>query len=136
MKKIISIFALLLISSFAFANKVKIKIKNVKVNEGKVVLSINYSKESFKNHSADKTIILETSSAEIETVLELPYGEFAFSIYQDLNNDNKLNSNLIGIPKEPFSFSNYNGKSVPGNFEKHKVTINQDCELVIELFTM
>ena len=136
MKKIILTFTVLMISTFAFANNVKLKITNVKPNEGKVVISIHGSKESFKNHTADKIIILETPASEIETSLELPDGEFAFSVYQDLNSDGKLNANLIGIPKEPFGFSNYNGKSVPGNFERHKVIINKDTEVAINLFSM
>ncbi len=136
MKKIILIFTLFLLSTFAFANNVKLRITNVKPNEGKVIISIHGSKESFKNHTADKIIILETPASEIETSLELPDGEFAFSIYQDLNSDGKLNANLVGIPKEPFGFSNYNGKSVPGNFERHKVIIKQDSEVVINLYGM
>ena len=136
MKKNILIITLFLISTFAFSNEIKIKITNVKANQGKVVMSIHGSKESFKNRIPDNTLILQTQNEEIETTVNLPDGEFAFCLYQDLNSDDTLNSNLIGIPKEPFGFSNYNGKSAPGNFEKHKVTINQDCELVIKLFTM
>ena len=136
MKKIILLFTLLLISSSAFSNEVKIKITNVKANQGKIVMSIHDSKESFKNHIPDKTLILQASNEEIETTVNLPDGDFAFCLYQDLNNDDTLNSNLVGIPKEPFGFSNYNGKSAPGNFEKHKVTINQNGELVIKLFMM
>lgn len=136
MKKIILTFTVLMISTFAFANNVKLKISNVKPNEGKVIISIHGSKDSFKNHTADKIIVLETAASEIETSLELPEAEFAFSVYQDLNGDGKLNSNLVGIPKEPFGFSNYKGKSVPGNFERHKVIIKKDCEVVINLYNM
>lgn len=56
--------------------------------------------------------MLNSSSIQIE----LPEGEYAFCIYQDANNDGELNSNKIGIPKEPFGFSNYEGKTPPGNF--------------------
>lgn len=136
MKKIILTFTVLMISTFAFANNVKLKISNVKPNEGKVIISIHGSKDSFKNHRADKIIVLETTASEIETFLELPDGEFAFSVYQDLNSDGKLNSNLVGIPKEPFGFSNYKGKSAPGNFERHKVIIKQDSEVAIYLYRM
>ena len=136
MKKIISLFTLFLISTFAFSNEIKIKITNVKSKEGKVVMSIHSSKESFKNRIPDKTLILQAANDEIETTVNLPDGDFSFCVYQDVNSDGTLNSNLIGIPKEPFGFSNYNGKSAPGNFEKHKVTINQDSKLVIQLFTM
>ena len=120
-------------SVLAFSNEVKVKILNVKTNEGKITLSIHSSKESFKKHIPEYTIVLESSDSEIETIISLPDGEYAFCIFQDLNNDNKLNTNLVGIPKEPFGFSNYNGSSVPGNFEKHKVIINKDTEVSIAL---
>ena len=136
MKKIILFFAFLLASTLAFSNEVKIKIKNVKAQEGKVVMSIHSSKNSFKNRIPDYAFVFQASSDEIETTVNLPDGDFAFCVYQDLNSDGSLNTNLIGIPKEPFGFSNYNGKSVPGNFEKHKVTINKDSEIVITLFMM
>ena len=65
MKKIILLFTLLLISSSAFSNEVKIKITNVKENQGKIVMSIHGSKESFKKHIPDKTLILQTTNDEI-----------------------------------------------------------------------
>jgi uncharacterized protein (DUF2141 family) len=37
---------------------------------------------------------------------ELPYGEYAISVYQDGNGNGKLDTGLFGIPKEPFGFSN------------------------------
>lgn len=136
MKKFFLSLIFLLAADNAFSHKVKLKITNVKQNGGKVVISLNSSEETFKKHVPDKVLILETPSTEIETVIEIPSGEYAFSIFQDLNNDEEINSNLIGIPKEPFGFSNYNGKSAPGNFKKHKVIINQDSEITIALFEM
>ena len=37
---------------------------------------------------------------------DLPYGEYAISVYQDRNDNGKLDTGLFGIPKEPFGFSN------------------------------
>ena len=37
---------------------------------------------------------------------DLPYGEYAISVYQDKNDNGKLDTGLFGIPKEPFGFSN------------------------------
>jgi uncharacterized protein (DUF2141 family) len=33
-------------------------------------------------------------------------GEYAFSIFYDSNNNGKLDTNFIGIPKEPLALSN------------------------------
>jgi uncharacterized protein (DUF2141 family) len=42
-------------------------------------------------------------TAKIE---DLTYGEFALAIYQDVNSDGKIDKNFIGIPEEPYGFSN------------------------------
>jgi len=36
----------------------------------------------------------------------LAYGELAIATYQDVNCDGKCNRSIIGIPKEPYGFSN------------------------------
>jgi uncharacterized protein (DUF2141 family) len=36
----------------------------------------------------------------------LPYGEYAIALYQDLKNDGKIDKNFLGIPKDPYGFSN------------------------------
>lgn len=36
----------------------------------------------------------------------IPKGSYAIAVYQDLNNNKKLDLNILGIPVEPFGFSN------------------------------
>ena len=36
----------------------------------------------------------------------VPHGQYAFMIYQDVNDNDEIDSNFIGYPKEPFGFSN------------------------------
>lgn len=38
--------------------------------------------------------------------VELTTGEWAVALSQDLNNNDKLDKNFLGIPTEPFAFSN------------------------------
>ena len=38
--------------------------------------------------------------------LDLPPGEYAISIYYDANGNGELDTNFIGIPKEPVALSN------------------------------
>ncbi|GAB2779761.1 DUF2141 domain-containing protein [Rhabdobacter roseus] len=37
---------------------------------------------------------------------ELPPGRYAVAIYHDVNNNDKMDKNMVGYPKEPFGFSN------------------------------
>ena len=36
----------------------------------------------------------------------LPYGEYAVMLYHDENGNDKLDKNIVGVPKEPYGFSN------------------------------
>ena len=38
--------------------------------------------------------------------VDLPRGEWAVAITQDMNNNNKIDKNFLGIPTEPYAFSN------------------------------
>ena len=40
------------------------------------------------------------------TVADLPYGKYAVMVFQDMNGNKKLDKNFLGIPTEPFAFSN------------------------------
>jgi uncharacterized protein (DUF2141 family) len=43
-----------------------------------------------------------------ETVITLnnvPVGAYAIEVYQDLNSNGKMDTNFLGIPKEPYGFS-------------------------------
>lgn len=43
---------------------------------------------------------------EISLSIDLPRGEWAVSLTQDVNNNDKIDKNFLGIPTEPYAFSN------------------------------
>ena len=43
---------------------------------------------------------------EISVPVELTPGEWAVALTQDTNNNDKLDKNFLGIPTEPYAFSN------------------------------
>jgi uncharacterized protein (DUF2141 family) len=59
-------------------------------------------KDTLKNYMfkpAGKDVI----TAEIS---DLEYGQYAFALFQDMDNDGKISRNFLGIPKDPYGFSN------------------------------
>lgn len=90
---------------------------------GKIHVSLFNSEQSFEERRVYLTLVSNPDSVNINLPLNLPAGEYLFSIYQDNNNNGELDTNLLGIPKEMFGFSNYDGKSIPGSFKKHKVQV-------------
>ncbi len=85
-----------------------IKISNIEKIQGEIKVGIfNTDTHFLKEGKALKTysVKVDKNTASF-TISDLPKGEYAVSMYHDVNSDNKMNTNLIGIPKEPYGFSN------------------------------
>lgn len=145
MKKIFLIILLIFMTGLTgFASEaedpklftITLKITNIKSSKGTIICSLHDSEKSFSSRHPYKTLSFNAEEPSISCKLVLAAGEYVFSIFHDVNSDEELNSNLIGIPKEPFGFTNYDGKSPPGNFKKHKIKIAEDCEVVIPLVSL
>ena len=54
----------------------------------------------------------------------LPPGEYAVSVFQDIDGNTELDTNFIGYPKEPFGFSAPMGKFGPPDFSEAAITIS------------
>jgi uncharacterized protein (DUF2141 family) len=58
-----------------------------------------------KKHTA--IIATKVTAPKLSLVFSnLPAGEYAFSIFHDVNDNGKLDTNLLGVPIEPWGFSN------------------------------
>ncbi|TAE41432.1 MAG: DUF2141 domain-containing protein [Runella slithyformis] len=85
-----------------------VEISNIKATKGTIRMGV-YKKGSSLSGNPDYPHILPLSgrSADTERVtFRLPPGRYAFAAYHDANNNEKLDKNLVGYPKEPFGFSN------------------------------
>ncbi|HEX5686998.1 MAG TPA: DUF2141 domain-containing protein [Ideonella sp.] len=67
-------------------------------------------------------------------VPDLPDGDYAVSLFVDRNANGKLDSNAIGMPTEPYAFSNdAAGNFGPPSFDKAKLSVKGDTRAVIHL---
>lgn len=110
-KNLTSIFMLaMMITAFpafdSFAQgTLEIKIANVQKNSGKVVVEIYNSESSWLKNPYRKMVV--PTGQDVQSVsFQAPYGNYAISIYQDTNDNGKLDSGLFSIPKEPIGFGN------------------------------
>lgn len=105
MKKLI--LPLLLISPSLFARSVSFKIEHKKIKQGNVLIAIfNDPKEFPDGKSILRKITSSNTDGMTEIKVDLPDGEYAAAVFLDENNNNKLDKNILGIPKEMFGFSN------------------------------
>ena len=66
------------------------------------------------------------------TFKDLPDGEYAVSLFVDENTNGKMDSNAIGIPTEPYAFSNdASGNFGPPTFEQAKFVVTKDAKTIV-----
>lgn len=97
---------LLLTAVPAGAANLTINIAGIKSPSGKIHLAAYKSSETFLKSPALVTQADIAANTVTATLHDLPAGDYAVSIYQDINSNNKLDTNFMGIPSEPYGFSN------------------------------
>lgn len=108
-----------------------IEVNNVIKNGGTLHISVSLCEEVYKKRIPDRSFQVFPADNVIRKEIVLPLGTCVINVYQDRNGNGKCDNNFIGIPKEPVGISNWNGKGVPGNFNKHKVDITNDAQTII-----
>lgn len=139
MKTIMSI-AVVVMVSFATTygqtgSQISVTVKNIKSEEGQLLISLFDSKENFLNN-AFKEMKIDSNKGEINVQFDnLPEGTYTVSIIHDINNNGSLDKNFMGIPNEPYGISK-DGKSMfgPPSYDDAKFELaNQNLALTISL---
>jgi uncharacterized protein (DUF2141 family) len=144
MKKLIfCIFCILLpfeTKPFLFSQEVKgsiiLEAKGFKNDEGKARILIFSTKEkkgfpSNHNNAFIKKVVDIKNKQIAVTFEEIPFGEYAISVHHDINGDGKVNTNLIGIPKEGLGSSNdAKGNFGPPKFYQAKFILNTEEKII------
>ncbi len=85
-------------------------VHNVQSGEGQVMLGLFDSASSFPKNVArglQAAAAARDASGRVTLVVRnLSPGSYAVSAYHDLDANGRLNSNLLGLPSEPYGFSN------------------------------
>lgn len=104
---------LLLLYSLLFpqitSGGIQLKLKNIDTTQGNIRIAVYDNPQAFEQQGETVygTVIAPLTSPK-ETVLipQLGYGTYVIAVYHDVNNNGKLDKTLLGIPKEPYAFSN------------------------------
>lgn len=140
-KYFIGLFAIMVFSLSGYSQQAKITVKVKGITEEKGVMSIALFSSEDEYKSKDTYFLAErvpiTSKDFSFTFSDVPYGVYAVKVYHDVNSDEELDTNWIGMPKEPFGFSNdAKGKMGPPSFEAASFKAEGDTELVINLMEL
>lgn len=113
-----------------------IEVQNIKVLEGNIRIGVfNRSEKFLKQGATFRTYVVPVDKTTQTIVIrDLPKGDYAFLLYHDENTDGKLNQNMLGIPIEPFGFSNnVRPKFAKPTFEECKFLLAEDRVMRIGL---
>lgn len=86
------------------AHTLQLNISNITAGKGNVMIAVHNKENFLKSRLVEKSIPASASSLQLH--LELPDGQYAVAIYQDLNQNKQLDTGMFGIPEEPYGFSN------------------------------
>nr|WP_321246584.1 DUF2141 domain-containing protein [uncultured Psychroserpens sp.] len=103
---ILLLFSQLLNAQIVSGQDITVKVNNLDNNKGKVLVAIYDSKDSFLNKRYKGTMSkINDNTCEV-TFKNIPEGVYAISLFHDENDNNKMDSNFLGIPKEDYGCSN------------------------------
>ncbi len=87
---------------------ITVTISNVRAAKGDLLVGLYDSKTNFAKRPLPHSpkIRLTSSGTVVATIPDVPPGTYAIVVLHDVNKNGKLDKSLLGMPKEPFGFSN------------------------------
>lgn len=94
--------------SVASAASLTIKVEGIEKTEGVLMLRLVDSEEAFEGSSGGvASVQLKVTQSHHTFMIDgLTAGTYALRLMHDLNGNQELDTNLVGMPTEPYAFSN------------------------------
>jgi uncharacterized protein (DUF2141 family) len=125
-----------LLPAAALAGDLTIEVSGVTQGRGRIYVAVYDRAETFpiSGRQLVAHILDPVDRHLIVHFKDLPPGQYAAVAFQDSNGNGKLDKNFLGIPKEPYGFSNgARGSGGPPKFSAAAVTLQSDATTKIEL---
>lgn len=115
----------------------ELKIEGIDRVEGEIRIALFNSEEEYnRKESPLYAVVLSVDDKTITWSQDsLYFGEYAIAVYHDKNENGELDSNLLGIPKEAYGFSNNaRGRFGPASWKDAHFSINSEIStMAIEI---
>ena len=135
MPSMINIFLAILLWGMRSSQAITLDVvvQNIEIGKGNIVVDIyNDDKSFFKKPFISKT--LRANNQNLNFSFDIPEGIYAVAVYQDINENGKLDKGLFSIPKEPYGLSNnYRPKFSAPTFDDCKFKAAQQTTITITL---
>lgn len=120
-------------AGLAQAADLTVVVKGVAKAEGQVMVALFNDAAGFPRGKVLQGQMVAAKPGQVELVFkDLAPGAYAVSAYQDLNSNQRLDANLVGMPTEPYGFSrDARGKFGPPKFEDAVVRVGAEAQQVL-----
>lgn len=111
-----------------------VRVAGLESIEGAVAFALFDEESGFENgESPVRRGIVTVTAPDCAWEVEAPWGDYALKVYHDVNGNGRLDFNKVGIPREPYGFSNdARGRFGPPSFQAARFTL-RDSRLVIDV---
>ena len=104
----------------------RLSIEGINELKGEIRIAMFDSKEKYTKDPVHAIVLPVDSTTIIWTQEMLPFGEYAIAVYHDKNENGKIDTNFLGIPKEDYGFSNNaRGRFGPASWQDSKFTVEE-----------
>ena len=111
---------------------ISVTVNDIKQTKGDLVFMLFNTEEGFPRETQKaykKDVVAEYASSANHVFSEVPHGTYAVAVFQDENKDGEIESNIIGMPKEPVGASNLTKMGRP-SFNKCSIELKQEEQKV------
>jgi len=128
-----------LASGSASAADLTVKIDNIKKDTGMVMLNVLASEAQMNGkEQSHSSMMLQPSADGVGfTLHDVPAGTWGIQVMHDENGNGELDANMMGIPKEPWAFSNNaTGRFGPPKWKDVQFTISAEDSEVTQTISL
>jgi len=122
------LFFITLLSVIGYSQKdctLSIEFEGLKTEKGKLFVALYNSEEDFLKNEMKGSIVDISNGKAVASFDNLEKGIYAISSFYDKNDNGKMDTNFLGIPKEPTAMSNNaKGSFGPPKYRDAKFTIS------------
>jgi len=91
------------------SGNLNLTVENILKPQGNIMIAIFEGPDNFLKDDkvvGSKIGLVEKTGSFDVIFPNLPFGEYSIAVYHDVNGNQKLDTNLFGVPTEPYGFSN------------------------------
>ena len=125
-----------LLAQAAAAAELTISIANIEDKEGQLMVAVLASESALNGESpATLSVLLPVNATQVSFSTDaLVPGEYAARVMHDQNGNGEMDSNLVGMPTEPWGFSNNAmGNFGPPGWNDVRFTLDETTTISIDL---